>query len=93
MLDKVERVLEKEVRPYLREHFGDVELISVNDGVVKIKLTGQCKNCPSAKFTVEDVIEKALKSSIKGIKEVILVNEVSEELLDIARKILSKKDG
>jgi Fe-S cluster biogenesis protein NfuA len=93
MFAEVEKVLEKEVRPYLQEHYGDVLLMDVNDGIVRIKLTGQCKNCPSAKFTVEDVIEAALKRNLKGIKEVVLVNEVSEELLDIARKILSKKDG
>ncbi|PKM89879.1 MAG: NifU family protein [Firmicutes bacterium HGW-Firmicutes-12] len=93
MFAAVEKVLEKEVRPYLKEHYGNVVLLGVNDGVVRIKLTGQCKHCPSAKFTVEDVIEKALKSNIEGITKVVLENEVSAELLDIARKILSKKDG
>jgi len=90
MFEKVERVLEKEVRPYLEQHYGNVQLVSVYDGVVRIKLTGQCKNCPSARFTVEDIIETALKRNLEDIKEVVLINEVSEELIEIARKILRK---
>lgn len=91
MFDEVEKVLDKEVRPYLERHYGNIELIEVNDGVVKIKLTGQCKNCPSAEFTVEDVIEKVLKQNFEDITQVVLINEVSEELMEIARKILNRK--
>ncbi|HWR61157.1 MAG TPA: NifU family protein [Clostridia bacterium] len=90
MFEEVERVLEEEVRPYLKQHYGNVQLESVYDGVVRIKLTGQCKNCPSARLTVEDIIETALKRNLEDIKEVVLINEVSEELIEIARKILRK---
>lgn len=92
MFNEIEKVLEKEVRPFLAKHYGDVQLIDVKDGVIKIKLTGQCKNCPSAKYTVEDTIESALKRNIEQIKEVVLVNEVSEEILDMARRLLGRKD-
>ncbi|HWQ29431.1 MAG TPA: NifU family protein [Negativicutes bacterium] len=88
MFEKVESVLEEEVRPYLKQHYGNVQLVSVYDGVARIKLTGQCKNCPSARLTVENIIETALRSNLKDIKEVVLINEVSEELIEIARKLL-----
>lgn len=88
MFEKVERILEEKVRPYLKQHYGNVQLVSVYDGVARIKLTGQCKNCPSAKLTVENIIETALKSNLEDIKEVVLINEVSEELIEIARKLL-----
>lgn len=91
MFEKVERILEEEVRPYLEQHYGNVELVSVYGGVVRIRLTGQCKNCPSAKLTAENVIEAALKRNLEDIKEVVLINEVSEELIEIARKILGQK--
>ena len=41
MREKVEEVL-KEIRPYLQRDGGDVELVDVTDGVVKVKLTGAC---------------------------------------------------
>ncbi|WP_027623884.1 NifU family protein [Clostridium lundense] len=89
MIKEIENVIDSEIRPYLKEHYGDIELLGVKDGVVEIKLIGQCSGCPSAKYTVEDVIESNLKEKIPGIKKVILVNEVSQELLDMARKILN----
>lgn len=92
MIAEVERVLDKEVRPYLAKHYGNVELVDIKDGIVKIKLTGQCKHCISAKYTVEEIIETALKKNVEAVKKVVLVNEVSEELLDAARKLLGKKD-
>lgn len=92
MIEKVKKILEEKVKPHLAQHYGDIELVEVKDGTVKIKLLGQCSGCPSAKFTVEDVIEAALRAEIPEIKEVILDNEVSRELLDIAKEILRKRN-
>lgn len=93
MLAKVQKILDRKVKPHLAEHYGDIELIEVEEGIVKIKLLGQCSGCPCAKYTVEDVIESALKQEIPEIKEVILDNEVSNELFDMAKAILKKKNG
>ena len=89
MLSKVEKVLEVNVRPKLAEHYGNIELVSIKDGIVEVKLLGECKGCLSAKFTVEDLVETALKESIPSIKKVVLINQVSEDLLEQARKILN----
>lgn len=89
--ENVEKVVESKVRPYLQSHDGDLEILSVEDGVVKIRLLGQCKNCISAKHTVEDVVETTLKKEIPEIEKVIVENYTSEEILDFARKILNKK--
>lgn len=88
---KIEEVLQKEIRPYLSSHYGDIEIMSYKNDILKIRLLGQCKNCPSAKFTVEDVIESKLKETIPNLKKVILNNDVSEELYSFAKKILNKK--
>lgn len=88
--EKIIQVIDEKVKPYLREHNGDIELLGVCNGVVKIKLLGQCSVCPSAKFTVEDVIETSLRAEIPNIEKVELINYVSDEILDIARKILKK---
>lgn len=89
MFAEIEKILELNVRPKLAEHYGNIKLISVSDGIVEVKLLGQCKGCLSAKYTVEDLVEVALKEEIPGIKKVVLKNEVSEDLLEQARKILN----
>jgi len=90
MFAEIEKILEMNVRPKLADHYGNIELVSAIDGIVEVKLLGQCKGCLSAKFTVEDLVEAALKEAIPEIKKVILVNQVNEELLEQARKILSE---
>jgi len=45
MQDKVESVL-NQIRPQLQADGGDVELVEVSDGTVKLRLTGACKGCP-----------------------------------------------
>jgi Fe-S cluster biogenesis protein NfuA len=70
MRDKVEAALNK-IRPSLMADGGNVELIDVNDGVVKIKLTGACAGCPMATMTLKQGIERILKQEIPEIKEVV----------------------
>jgi Fe-S cluster biogenesis protein NfuA len=70
MRDKVEAALNK-IRPSLVADGGNVELIDVNDGVVKIKLTGACAGCPMATMTLKQGIERILKQEIPEVKEVV----------------------
>ena len=72
MQDKVEEVLGR-LRPSLVADGGNVELISVNDGVVKVKLTGACAGCPMSTLTLKMGIERMLKQAIPEIKEVVAV--------------------
>ena len=70
MRDKVEEVLDK-IRPSLMVDGGNVELIAVNDGVVKVRLTGACAGCPMATLTLKMGIERILKQEIPEVKEVV----------------------
>jgi len=70
MRDKVEEVLNK-IRPSLMRDGGNVELIDVSDGVVKVKLTGACSGCPMSTMTLKMGIERILKQEIPEIKEVV----------------------
>ena len=72
MRDKVEEVLDK-IRPSLIADGGNVELIAVNDGVVKVKLTGACAGCPMSTLTLKMGIERILKQEIPEVKEVVAV--------------------
>jgi len=71
--EKVKLVLEK-IRPQLQNDGGDVELVSVeDDGTVKVRLLGHCSGCPMSQQTVKFGIERALKTHIPEVKEVISV--------------------
>ena len=65
----VEQALEK-IRPMLQRDGGDIELVEVNDGVVKVRLTGACKGCPMSQMTLKQGVEKMLLKEVPGLKEV-----------------------
>jgi len=88
MEEKIRTIIHEKVSPHLKAHFGDVSLVSVIDGVVRVKFEGACKNCPSANITLEDVVKKHLMSEVEGVTEVIAINDVSESLLDFAKGLL-----
>jgi len=69
---KVADVL-NEVRPALQRDGGDVELIDVVDGVVKVALQGACRGCPMSQMTLAFGIERVLKSKLP---EVVAVQSV-----------------
>ncbi|MBA7518157.1 Fe/S biogenesis protein NfuA [subsurface metagenome] len=72
MKEKVEAVL-AQVRPALQADGGDVELVDVNEGIVRLKLKGACAGCPMATMTLRHGIERILKEQIPEVKEVIAV--------------------
>ena len=69
MKDKVEKSLGK-IRPMLQMDGGDVELVSVDDGIVKVRLHGACHGCPMSQMTLQHGIERALKKDVPGVKRV-----------------------
>lgn len=92
MQEKIEQVLDIYVRPQLSKHYGDIKIIDFTNGILKVKLLGHCSNCPSSIYTVEDIVENQLKEHFPEIEKVELINEVSEELLEFARRILSNEN-
>jgi len=72
MKEKIEQAL-SEIRPHLQADGGDVELIEVENGVVKVKLTGACGGCPMSQMTLKRGIEAHIK---KSIPEVVSVESV-----------------
>jgi Fe-S cluster biogenesis protein NfuA len=67
-----------EVRPFLGRHSGDVELLEVADGVVRLRLTGNCHGCPSSELTVRHAIEKAVLTAAPEVGEVLVEGVVAE---------------
>jgi len=55
------------IRPRLQADGGDVEFVSAQDGVVKVRLTGACGGCPMATMTLKGGIERFLKDRVPGV--------------------------
>jgi Fe-S cluster biogenesis protein NfuA len=72
MNEKIKAALEQ-IRPALQADGGDVELVSVKDGTVSVKLTGACGGCPMATMTLKNGIERILKERVPEVKEVVSV--------------------
>ncbi|PHA00068.1 hypothetical protein COE51_07995 [Bacillus pseudomycoides] len=67
--EQVVEVLDK-LRPFLLRDGGDVELVDVEDGIVKLRLLGACGSCPSSTITLKAGIERALLEEVPGVIEV-----------------------
>ena len=72
MKEKVEAALKK-IRPSLQADGGDVELVDVKNGIVKVRLTGACNGCPMATMTLQKGITKVIKEAVPEVKEVVAV--------------------
>ena len=68
--DLVEEALEQ-VRPYINSHGGEVELLSVDDGVVRVRMSGACQGCAASAMTLRRGIEEALRAGYPGFREVV----------------------
>jgi len=72
---RVEKALEK-VRPQLDLHGGDVELLGVTDqGVVHLRLEGNCHGCPSSRLTLKYTIEKAIHAAAPDVQAIVVEGE------------------
>jgi len=63
---RVEEVL-NEIRPYLQADGGDLELVAVENGIVKVRLQGACAGCPGARMTLEMGVQKRLQEAIPEV--------------------------
>jgi len=67
MQEDVEMVLET-IRPSLMADGGNVELVDIDDGVVKLRLIGSCTSCSSSIMTLKMGIERALKKAVPMVR-------------------------
>ena len=69
MREQVERVINR-IRPAVQMDGGDIELVDVVDGIVKLRLVGACHGCPSSMMTLKMGIERAIRSEVPSITSV-----------------------
>ena len=69
MRDKIEKALGK-IRKGLQQDGGDIELVDIVDGVVKVRLKGACAGCPMSQMTLANFVESELKKAVPEVKKV-----------------------
>ncbi len=79
--DQVERVLET-LRPAMEADGGGVELVSAEEGVVRVRLRGACLACPSVSLTLKEGLERTLRRVlpwVKGVEQVSSTRAVEDD--------------
>jgi Fe-S cluster biogenesis protein NfuA len=80
--DRVRGALD-EVRPYLEQHGGGVELLGVAEGVARLRLHGSCNGCPSSTATLKLAIEDAIQRAAPDVEGIDAEGAVEPGLLQI----------
>ncbi len=72
LMARLEAFVDSDVRPFLQQDGGDIELKGVEDGIVLVNLHGACGTCPSSIMTLQFGVERRLKevfpSEVKGLQ-------------------------
>ncbi|MFT5257584.1 MAG: Fe-S cluster biogenesis protein NfuA [Arenicella sp.] len=71
-LDNVEKALE-EIRPFLMSDGGNIKLLSIEEGIVKVQLEGACIGCSVNQMTLKNGVEATIKKYAPQVIEVINV--------------------
>ena len=66
---KIEEALSK-IRAVLQQDGGDIELVGIEKGVVKVRLKGACAGCPMSQMTMANFVEAELKKAVPEVKKV-----------------------
>jgi len=90
MNEKIQEILEEKVNPVLSSHFGGANLVSFEDNVAKIRMTGACAACPSAQMTLESVVKEIIMENCEGVSDVVLDTSISDEMIEMAKNLMRK---
>jgi len=70
--EKIEQALNK-IRPMLQAEGGNVELVSIEDNTVKVRLSGACAGCPMSQMTLTQGVERIVKEEVPEVEKVVAV--------------------
>ncbi len=66
---KVQEAL-AEIKPQVQADGGDIDLVAVENGIVKVRLRGACVGCPMSALTLKQGVERIIKSKVPEVKSV-----------------------
>lgn len=67
--ERVAEVIEG-IRPFIQADGGDIELVGIEDGIVKVRLQGACVGCPMSAMTLKAGVEQRVRAQVPEIKAV-----------------------
>ena len=72
-IQRIQEVIEREIRPALRSDGGDIELVDIDRDKVMVALRGNCSNCRVSQFTLKGIVEQKLREQVADTIEVVQV--------------------
>ena len=87
--EQIDNIIKTKVNPVLADHFGSATLTKYENKIAYVKLNGTCASCLSAQDTLELTIKEIILKELPEVSDVKLDTSVSEDILDMARKILN----
>ncbi|MGM0581050.1 MAG: NifU family protein [Bacteroidota bacterium] len=78
VLDRIENALDS-IRPYLEADGGNVRILDLNDGLLRLELLGACGNCPMSTMTLKAGVEEAVKKAVPEVTAVEAINITSAD--------------
>lgn len=73
---EIKELISEKIRPTIQEDGGDLEFVSYDDKIVKVRLQGACTSCPSSVITLKNGIKNMLQFYIPEIED---VEQISDE--------------
>lgn len=73
MSETIEKKVQKalaEIKPQIQADGGDIELVAIENGTVKVRLKGACAGCPMAALTLKQGVERLIKTKVPEIQSV-----------------------
>ncbi|HET7051353.1 MAG TPA: NifU family protein [Solirubrobacteraceae bacterium] len=89
--ERVQHALDS-VRPYMDSHGGNVELLSLENGVARIRLQGSCSDCSASSVTLELAIKQALEDAAPDL-EGLEVEGIAPQMPGSALPMVSGANG
>ena len=90
-INEIQKIMDLKINPILSEHNGRVTCKSFENGLLLIRMEGECAFCPSSISTLNTVIAPTLRAEVKGIKDILLDDSTDDKMINFALEILKKK--
>lgn len=67
------------IRPYIHSHGGAVEVLTVDGGVIRVRLSGSCSGCTASSITLKQGVERALAEQLPGFAGLEVEDDIGAE--------------
>ena len=91
--ERIQKIIDEIINPKLSTHMGGMELKDFQEGILTVRFTGACGSCYAAEETLDNFVKAVFAREMPEIREVLLDNSVSDDLLELTRSLMSGGAG